>query len=153
MFGLKMGADIILLKRIRTLIRYAMALGWTDRDPTAGVKAYTADRIIAVVNDLVVRVSSVALIAAGLVLTYSVIVRYFLKISTDWQDEMSVFLIICPNVGVLIDAAERLFASRSPITWSVRCLHRPPSVDRFHLSPGQSGNPTGRPSLQSAANS
>jgi TRAP-type C4-dicarboxylate transport system permease small subunit len=41
-----------------------------------------------------VRVSSVALIAAGLVLTYSVVVRYFLKISTDWQDEMSVFLII-----------------------------------------------------------
>jgi enterobacteria phage integrase len=36
----KPGAGIILLKRIRTLIRYAMALGWTDRDPTAGVKAY-----------------------------------------------------------------------------------------------------------------
>jgi TRAP-type C4-dicarboxylate transport system permease small subunit len=53
-----------------------------------------ADRIIAVVNDVVVKVSSVALIAAGLVLTYSVIVRYFLKISTDWQDEMSVFLIV-----------------------------------------------------------
>ena len=30
----KPGAGIILLKRIRTLIRYAMALGWTDRDPT-----------------------------------------------------------------------------------------------------------------------
>jgi enterobacteria phage integrase len=36
----KPGAGIILLKRIRTLIRYAMILGWTDRDPTAGVKAY-----------------------------------------------------------------------------------------------------------------
>jgi integrase len=36
----KPGAGIILLKRVRTLIRYAMALGWTDRDPTAGVKAY-----------------------------------------------------------------------------------------------------------------
>jgi TRAP-type C4-dicarboxylate transport system permease small subunit len=52
------------------------------------------DRIIAVVNDIVVNVSSGALIAAGFVLTYSVIVRYFLKISTDWQDEMSVFLIV-----------------------------------------------------------
>ena len=30
----KPGAGIILLKRIRTLIGYAMALGWTDRDPT-----------------------------------------------------------------------------------------------------------------------
>src|SRR5260363_291969 len=31
------GAGIVLLKRIRTLIRYAIALGWTDRDPTSGV--------------------------------------------------------------------------------------------------------------------
>ena len=38
------GAGIILLKRMRTLIRYAMALGWTDRDPTAGVKAYRSER-------------------------------------------------------------------------------------------------------------
>src|SRR5262249_40543538 len=53
-----------------------------------------ADRIIAIVNDIVVKLSSVALVAAGFVLTYSVIVRYFLKISTDWQDEMSVFLIV-----------------------------------------------------------
>src|SRR5215469_896725 len=53
-----------------------------------------ADRAIAFVNDIVVKLSSVALVAAGFVLTYSVIVRYFLKISTDWQDEMSVFLIV-----------------------------------------------------------
>jgi TRAP-type C4-dicarboxylate transport system permease small subunit len=53
-----------------------------------------ADRVIAVVNDVVVKLSSVALVAAGFVLTYSVIVRYFLKFSTDWQDEMSVFLIV-----------------------------------------------------------
>ena len=41
----KPGAGIILLKRIRTLIRYAMALGWTDRDPTAGVKGYKSKEI------------------------------------------------------------------------------------------------------------
>ena len=41
----KPGAGIILLKRIRTLIRYAMALGWTDRDPTAGVKGYRSTEI------------------------------------------------------------------------------------------------------------
>ena len=58
--------------------------------PAGGV----ADRILAAINDIVVKLSSVALIAAGFVLTYSVIVRYFLKISTDWQDEMSVFLIV-----------------------------------------------------------
>jgi integrase len=41
----KPGAGIILLKRLRTLIRYAMALGWTDRDPTAGVKSYHSKEI------------------------------------------------------------------------------------------------------------
>jgi integrase len=41
----KPGAGLILLKRIRTLIRYAMALGWTDRDPTAGVKGYKSKEI------------------------------------------------------------------------------------------------------------
>jgi TRAP-type C4-dicarboxylate transport system permease small subunit len=56
--------------------------------------ASAADRVVATVNDIVVKLSSVALVAAGFVLTYSVIVRYFLKISTDWQDEMSVFLIV-----------------------------------------------------------
>ena len=33
------------LKRIRTLVRCAMALGWTDRDPTAGVKGYKSSEI------------------------------------------------------------------------------------------------------------
>jgi site-specific recombinase XerD len=41
----KPGAGIILLKRLRTLVRYAMALGWTDRDPTAGAKAYRSNEI------------------------------------------------------------------------------------------------------------
>ena len=41
----KPGAGIVLLKRLRTLVRYAVALGWTDRDPTAGVKAYRTKEI------------------------------------------------------------------------------------------------------------
>jgi enterobacteria phage integrase len=39
------GAGIVLLKRLRTLVRYAIALGWTDRDPTAGVKGYKSKEI------------------------------------------------------------------------------------------------------------
>jgi TRAP-type C4-dicarboxylate transport system permease small subunit len=38
--------------------------------------------------------SSIALVIAGIVLTYSVLSRYFLHLSTDWQDELSVFLIV-----------------------------------------------------------
>ncbi len=48
----------------------------------------------AILNQFIVLIASIALVGASLVLTYSVIVRCFLHISTDWQDEMSVFLII-----------------------------------------------------------
>jgi TRAP-type C4-dicarboxylate transport system permease small subunit len=37
---------------------------------------------------------ALATIAAGLVLTYSIAVRYLLHSSTDWQDEMAVFLLV-----------------------------------------------------------
>ena len=73
-----------------------MAHGLDDVETgqAAALPRRAADRILAFVNGLVVKASSAALVAAGFVLTYSVIVRYFLKISTDWQDETSVFLII-----------------------------------------------------------
>src|SRR6266853_6475818 len=72
----------------------AHGLDYVETERAAALPRTAADRILASVNDVVVKLSSVALVAAGFVLTYSVIVRYFLKISTDWQDEMSVFLIV-----------------------------------------------------------
>ena len=53
-----------------------------------------ADRVMAVINHIVVLLSSIALVVASGVLTYSVITRYFLHLSTDWQDETAVFLIV-----------------------------------------------------------
>jgi TRAP-type C4-dicarboxylate transport system permease small subunit len=50
--------------------------------------------LLARVNGVIVFVSSIALVMAALVLTYSVVTRYFLHLSTDWQDELSVFLIV-----------------------------------------------------------
>ena len=50
---------------------------------------------------------ALATIGAGLVLTYSIAVRYLLHVSTDWQDEMAVFLLVgatflsAPNVQAL----------------------------------------------------
>jgi enterobacteria phage integrase len=41
----KPGAGIVLLKRLRTLVRYARSVGWIDRDPTAGAKAYRSKEI------------------------------------------------------------------------------------------------------------
>lgn len=73
-----------------------MAHGLDDVETAQPVAAPNApaDRVLAAINYLVVILSSVALVAASFVLTYSVVVRYFLKFSTDWQDEMSVFLIV-----------------------------------------------------------
>jgi TRAP-type C4-dicarboxylate transport system permease small subunit len=70
-----------------------------------------ADRGMAAVNRLVVILSSIALVIAAGVLTYSVVVRYFLKYSTDWQDEMSVFLI----VGAVFMSAAAIQAQRGHV--------------------------------------
>jgi TRAP-type C4-dicarboxylate transport system permease small subunit len=51
-------------------------------------------RALALINRVIVLISSIALIIASFVLTYSVVTRYFLHLSTDWQDELSVFLIV-----------------------------------------------------------
>ena len=45
-------------------------------------------------NRWVLRLSMVALVLTACVLTYSVVTRYFLKSSTDWQDEASVFMLV-----------------------------------------------------------
>ena len=51
-------------------------------------------KLQAKINSYVLFVSMIALLAACLVLTLSVVMRYFLKLPTDWQDEVSVFLLV-----------------------------------------------------------
>lgn len=46
------------------------------------------------VNGWIVGASTIAMLAASLVLTVGVLLRYFLKVPTDWQDETAVFLIV-----------------------------------------------------------
>jgi TRAP-type C4-dicarboxylate transport system permease small subunit len=67
----------------------------------------------------------VALVVASFVLTYSVIVRYFLKISTDWQDEMSVFLI----VGAVFMSAAAIQAGRGHVAIEAITALLPPHVN------------------------
>jgi TRAP-type C4-dicarboxylate transport system permease small subunit len=52
------------------------------------------ERALGVLNQLILVLGGAALVAASLVLTYSVVVRYVLRIPTDWQDETAVFLIV-----------------------------------------------------------
>jgi TRAP-type C4-dicarboxylate transport system permease small subunit len=61
--------------------------------PPVGAASF-ADRILDGVNRAIVLASSIALVLAAFVLTYSVASRYFFHFSTDWQDELSVFLIV-----------------------------------------------------------
>jgi len=56
--------------------------------------ATLAERLLHAVNRAAVGVSMVALVAAAVVLTYSVASRYLFKASTDWQDETAVFLLV-----------------------------------------------------------
>jgi TRAP-type C4-dicarboxylate transport system permease small subunit len=93
--------------------------------PTMGA-AGPVERMVAAVNQLIVIVSSVALLGASLVLTYSVIVRYFLKFSTDWQDEMSVFLII----GAVFMSAAAIQARRGHVAIEAIVGLLPPRVNR-----------------------
>jgi TRAP-type C4-dicarboxylate transport system permease small subunit len=45
-------------------------------------------------NSLLLRLSMCAMILTALILTYSVVSRYFFKVATDWQDEASVFMLV-----------------------------------------------------------
>lgn len=45
-------------------------------------------------NRLALKVSAGLLIATSLLLTYAVIVRYFFKWPTDWQDEVALFMLL-----------------------------------------------------------
>ena len=94
--------------------------------PPPGAAGYV-ERAVAALNQLIVIISSVALLAAAFVLTYSVIVRYFLKFSTDWQDEMSVFLII----GAVFMSAAAIQARRGHVAIEAIVGLLPPRVNRI----------------------
>src|SRR6202008_2333019 len=51
-------------------------------------------RLLGYLNRAIVVLSSIALVVASCVLTYSVVLRYFSPQPTDWQDEVSGFLLI-----------------------------------------------------------
>jgi TRAP-type C4-dicarboxylate transport system permease small subunit len=51
-------------------------------------------RILDAIDAVLVVACTLATIGAGLVLTYSVVVRSYFRWSTDWQDEISVFLLV-----------------------------------------------------------
>ena len=63
-------------------------------DPFMPAWLRPAERALNLVNRLMLGLGMLALLAAALVLTSSVVTRYFLKTSTDWQDETAVFCLV-----------------------------------------------------------
>src|SRR5215468_11457717 len=83
-------------------------------------------RLLIRINQLIVIVSSVALVVASVVLTYSVASRYFFHFSTDWQDELSVFLI----VGAVFMSSAAIQARRGHVAIEAIVAVLPPGVNR-----------------------
>lgn len=80
-------------------------------------------------NAGLVRVSMLALLAACLILTGSVFLRYFLKSPTDWQDEVSVFLL----VGAIFFCAAYVQSQRGHIGIEALAGLLPAAVNRWRI--------------------
>ena len=70
--------------------------------------------------------SAIAILVAGIVLTWEVMGRYFLGIASDWQDELSVFLLI----GATFASAAWTQARRGHVGIEALSHVLPPGIDR-----------------------
>ena len=86
-------------------------------------------KFLGYLNRAIVVLSSVALVVASCVLTYSVVLRYFSPQPTDWQDEFSVFLLI----GVTFLSAAWVHSQRGHIGIEALAAILPPSVNRARM--------------------
>lgn len=96
--------------------------------PADGILAKIV-KLQARMNSMVVTLSMLALLAACLILTGSVFLRYFLKVPTDWQDEVSVFLLI----GAIFMCGAFVQAERGHIGISAIEGYCSPLVNRLRL--------------------
>jgi len=98
----------------------------TEASPPVNAVAGVIEGLLKPLNRLIVRLSQVALIAAAVVLTYSVTARYFLGIATYWQDEMAVFLL----VGATFMSAAFVQAQRGHVGIEALAGLLPAGIDR-----------------------
>ncbi|MDT7951487.1 MAG: TRAP transporter small permease [Acetobacteraceae bacterium] len=84
-----------------------------------------AQSALGVVNGVLAVVSAIAIAAAGLVLTWEVMGRYFFAIPSDWQDELSTFLLI----GATFGAAAWIQARRGHVAIDALTHVLPPGLD------------------------
>ncbi len=83
--------------------------------------------VVDALNGLMAVLSALAIGAAGLVLTWEVGGRYFFSVPSDWQDEMSTFLLI----GATFASAAWVQARRGHVAIDALGAILPPGVDRM----------------------
>ena len=93
--------------------------------PTRGIAGVVQLGVTAV-NTVMAVLSSLALAAASLVLTWEVVGRYFLSIPSDWQDELSAMLLI----GATFGSAAWTQARRGHVAIDALAHVLPAAVDR-----------------------
>ena len=87
-------------------------------------------RALVLVNRGVMVLGMIALLASALILTSSVVTRYFLHASTDWQDEASVFCL----VGATFLCSAFVQAIRGHVGIEAVSSLLPPRVDRVRIA-------------------
>lgn len=108
-----------------------------DTKPTAGELPATPDNpVVAVLagvldrfNKLALYLSMVALMLTALIMTYSVVARYFFHTPTDWQDDATVFML----VGVIFLCAGYAQSYRGHIGIEALSSILPASVNAVRL--------------------
>ncbi len=80
-------------------------------------------------NRLLMALSMLAIVATSCILTYAVVTRYFFKLPTDWQDDVSVFMLI----GVSFGCAAHVQQARGHIGIDVLANILPPMANRVRL--------------------
>ncbi len=88
-----------------------------------------AARALGWVNARLLVLAMLALLASACVLTLSVVLRYFLHVPTDWQDEASVFLI----VGATFLTGAYVQSYRGHVGIEALASLLPPRVNRVRL--------------------
>jgi len=94
--------------------------------PRGGVLG-AVQSVLGAVNAILAALSAIAIAAAGLVLTWEVIGRYFFAIPSDWQDELSTFLLI----GATFGAAPWIQARRGHVAIDALAHILPPGIDEI----------------------
>jgi len=92
--------------------------------PRGGVLG-AAQSVLNAANVVLAALAAVAIAAAGLVLTWEVVGRYFFAIPSDWQDELSTFLLI----GATFGAAAWIQARRGHVAIDALSHILPPGID------------------------